>query len=119
METFLYYGNMLHSLRGHDGNKRPPARLERTVTRVAKDRGVTKSEVICSALTALEDESRAAHARPTPYAAMKHLIGCASGGPPHDLSVETGTKRDPGRCRPSGGEAASAAIARLVGPAQN
>ena len=55
-------------------------RLERTVTRVAKDRGVTRSEGICSALTALEDESRAAHARPTPYVAMKHLIGCAYGG---------------------------------------
>lgn len=70
---------------------RLPARLERMVARVAKERGATKSEVICSALTALEDESRAAHARPTPYAAMKHLIGCASGGPP-DLSVETGKK---------------------------
>ena len=70
---------------------RLPPRLERMVARVAKERGATKSEVICSALTALEDESRVAHTRPTPYAAMKHLIGCASGGPP-DLSVETGKK---------------------------
>lgn len=70
---------------------RLPARLERMVARVAKERGATKSEVICSALTALEDEDRAAHARPTPYAAMKHLIGCASGGP-LDLSENTGKK---------------------------
>ena len=70
---------------------RLPARLERLVSRVAKERGTTKSEVICSALTVLEDESRTAHTCPTPYAAMKHLIGCASGGP-SDLSVETGKK---------------------------
>ena len=70
---------------------RLPARLERMVARVAKERGATKSEVICSALTALEHESRAAHTRPTPYAAMKHLIGCASGGP-CDLSMETGKR---------------------------
>jgi len=70
---------------------RLPARLERLVARVAKERGATKSEVICSALSALEQERRAAHIRPTPYAAMKHLIGCASGGP-SDLSTETGKK---------------------------
>ena len=70
---------------------RLPARLERLVSRVAKERGVTKSEVIRSVLTVLEHEDRAAHARPTPYEAMKHLIGCASGGPP-DLSAETGKK---------------------------
>jgi hypothetical protein len=70
---------------------RLPARLERLVARVAKERGATKSEVICSALTALEHERCVAHTRPTPYAAMKHLIGCTSGGPP-DLSVETGKK---------------------------
>ena len=70
---------------------RLPARLERLVSRVAKERGATKSEVIRSALTALEHEGRAASMRPTPYEAMKHLIGCASGGPP-DLSEKTGKK---------------------------
>ena len=70
---------------------RLPARLERLVSRVAKERGATKSEVICSALTSLEQEGRAARTCPTPYQAMKHLIGCASGGP-SDLSVETGKK---------------------------
>ncbi len=70
---------------------RLPARLERLVARVAKERGATKSEVIRSVLTVLEHDNRARHARPTPYEAMKHLIGCASGGPP-DLSEETGKK---------------------------
>ena len=56
---------------------RLPARLERLVSRVAKERGSTKSEVIRSVLTVLEHEDRAAHARPTPYEAMKHLIGCS------------------------------------------
>jgi hypothetical protein len=70
---------------------RLPARLERLISRVAKERGTTKSEVICSALTALEHEGRTALTRLTPYQAMKHLIGCASGGA-SDLSVETGKK---------------------------
>jgi len=70
---------------------RLPARFERLVSRVAKERGTTKSEVICSALCALEQERGTAHTRLTPYAAMKHLIGCASGGSP-DLSAETGKK---------------------------
>ena len=35
---------------------RLPARLQRMVARGAKERGVTKSEVICSALTTLEHE---------------------------------------------------------------
>ena len=73
------------------GSVRLPARLERLVSRVAKERGATKSEVICSALSALEQERGTAHTRLTPYAAVKHLIGCASGGPT-DLSAETGKK---------------------------
>ena len=72
-------------------NVRLPARLERLVSRMAKERRATKSEVIRSALTVIERDDHAAHARPTPYEAMKHLTGCASGGPP-DLSEETGKK---------------------------
>ncbi|MEK6633092.1 MAG: hypothetical protein AABY94_07225 [Nitrospirota bacterium] len=70
---------------------RLPAQLERLVSRVAKERGETKSEVIRSVLTLLEHESRAAHVCETPYQAMKHLIGCVSGGP-SDLSADTGKK---------------------------
>ena len=70
---------------------RLPARLERLVARVAKQRGETKSEVIRSVLTALEKGGLPPLARSTPYDAMKHLLGCASGGPP-DLSAQTGKK---------------------------
>lgn len=70
---------------------RLPARLERLVTRLGKRRGETKSEVIRSAIVSLEKEGHAPPARATPYEAMKHLIGCASGGPP-DLSIRTGEK---------------------------
>lgn len=70
---------------------RLPAQLERLVSRVAKERGETKSEVIRGVLTLLEQEGRMAHARPTSYEAMKHLIGCASGGS-SDFSADTGKK---------------------------
>lgn len=70
---------------------RLPVRLERLVARVAKQRGETKSEVIRSLVAALEKEDQTSQARPTPYDAMKHLIGCALGGPP-DLSTKTGEK---------------------------
>ena len=70
---------------------RLPARLERLVSRVAKERGATKSEVIRNVLTILEKEDQKAQAGATPYHAMKHLIGCASGSP-SDLSAETGKK---------------------------
>jgi hypothetical protein len=70
---------------------RVPARLERLVARVARQRGATKSEVIRSVIVALERGDRALYGRPAPYDAMKHLIGCASGGPP-DLSTKTGEK---------------------------
>jgi len=70
---------------------RLPARLERLVARVARQRGATKSEVIRSLVAALEKEDQTRQARPAPYDAMKHLIGCASGGPP-DLSTKTGEK---------------------------
>jgi hypothetical protein len=70
---------------------RLPARLERLVSRVAKERGTTKSEVIRNVLTVLEKEDQEVRGGATPYQAMKHLIGCASGGP-SDLSKDTGKK---------------------------
>jgi Arc/MetJ-type ribon-helix-helix transcriptional regulator len=70
---------------------RLPARLERLISRVAKERGATKSEVIRNVLTVLEKEDQKVRRGATPYQAMKHLIGCASGGP-SDLSTETGKK---------------------------
>jgi hypothetical protein len=70
---------------------RLPARLERLVSRVAKERGTTKPEVVRNVLAILEKEDQQAPGSATPYQAMKHLIGCASGGP-SDLSGETGKK---------------------------
>jgi len=70
---------------------RLPARLERLVSRVAKERGATQSEVIRNVLTILEKEDQKARGGATPCQAMKHLIGCASGSP-SDLSMETGKK---------------------------
>jgi hypothetical protein len=70
---------------------RLPARLERLLSRIAKERGATKSEVIRNVLTVLEKDDQKVRGGATPYQAMKHLIGCASGGP-SDLSTETGKK---------------------------
>ena len=70
---------------------RLPAKLERLVTRVARRKGQTKSEVVRMAILALEANERKEQKGPRAYEAMKHLIGCASGGPP-DLSVKTGQK---------------------------
>ncbi len=70
---------------------RLPAQLERVVVRVAKRRGQSRSEVIRSAIVALEQEEQSSQRVKTPYEAMKHLLGCASGGPP-DLSERSGAK---------------------------
>lgn len=70
---------------------RLPTQLERVVVRVAKRRGQSKSEVIRSAIVALEKETQAHPTALTPYEAMKHLLGCVSGGPP-GLSLKTGDK---------------------------
>lgn len=70
---------------------RLPARLERLLSRIAKERGATKSEVIRNVLSVLEKDDQKVRGGATPYQAMKHLIGCASGGP-SDLSTETGKK---------------------------
>jgi Arc/MetJ-type ribon-helix-helix transcriptional regulator len=68
---------------------RLPVQLERVVVRVAKRRGESRSEVIRSAIVALERDEQATQRVKTPYEAMKHLLGCASGGP-SDLSEKPG-----------------------------
>ncbi|MDE3226595.1 MAG: ribbon-helix-helix protein, CopG family [Nitrospirota bacterium] len=63
--------------------------LDYLVSRLAKRRKQSKSEVIRSALaTLMGDEASSAQQR-TPYQAMKHLLGCVKNGPP-DLSQQTG-----------------------------
>ena len=65
------------------------ARTEGLVRRLARKTGRTKSQVIRDAIARLasadKEESR------TPFDTIKHLVGCAAGGPP-DLSERTGEK---------------------------
>ena len=65
--------------------------LERLVTRLARKRKQTKSEIIRSALSGLAQEDSQQQRGASPYEAMRHLIGCASGGP-DNLSQKTGEK---------------------------
>jgi hypothetical protein len=65
--------------------------IEALVSRLAKQRGQTKSEVIREALMTLVREKGALGHPKTPYEAMVPFLGCASGGPP-DLSERTGRK---------------------------
>ncbi len=64
-------------------------RLEALISQLAKRRGQTKSEVIRSAIEQLEQQEHVEQR--SPYEAMQHLLGCATGGPP-DLSMDTGRK---------------------------
>lgn len=68
------------------------ARTERLINRLSRRSGRTKSQVIRDAIARLAEEEEAPREpAKTPYEAMKHLIGIASGGP-RDLSVRTGEK---------------------------
>jgi predicted transcriptional regulator len=64
---------------------------ESLIKRLAKKTGRTKSQVIRDAIRALVRSEAATGERGTPYEAIAHLIGCASGGP-KDLSERTGEK---------------------------
>jgi metal-responsive CopG/Arc/MetJ family transcriptional regulator len=64
--------------------------MEGLVNRLAKQRGITKSELIREALRRIADENQEKKPR-RPYDAISHLIGCAHGGPP-TLSEQTGQK---------------------------
>jgi len=65
--------------------------LEQLVRRLARKRKQTKSEVIRQALMILAEHDTTSNPLPTPYEAMKHLLGCAEEGPP-DLSTRSGEK---------------------------
>jgi hypothetical protein len=66
-------------------------KTESMVSRLARQRGGTKSEIIREGLKALARAEAGAEARISPYEAISHLIGCAAGGP-KDLSERTGEK---------------------------
>lgn len=67
------------------------AKTESIVTRLARKRGQTKSEVIRAALVALAETEERSKPRGTLYDSISHLIGSVKGGPP-DLSERTGKK---------------------------
>jgi hypothetical protein len=67
------------------------AKTEALLNRLAKKTGLTKSQVIRDAIRAFAAPGNRANAEKGPYETIKHLIGCASGGPP-DLSERTGEK---------------------------
>ena len=65
-------------------------KTEEIVTRLARKKGRTKSEVIRQAIRVLA-EGQEGKKPSRPYDAISHLIGCARGGP-RDLSEQTGIK---------------------------
>ncbi len=67
------------------------AQTEALLNRLVRKGRRTKSQVIREAITALANAEAAADTAKSPYEAIAHLIGCASGGPP-DLSERTGEK---------------------------
>ncbi len=68
------------------------ASTEACLLRLARRKGLSKSELVREAvhILAQEEESRAAR-RPRPYEAIAHLIGSVRGGPPN-LSERTGVR---------------------------
>ena len=64
-------------------------KTEELVTRLARKKGRTKSEVIRQAIRVLAEGQDAGKKPLRPYDAIAHLIGCAPGGP-RDLSEQTG-----------------------------
>jgi hypothetical protein len=71
-------------------NVRIDAETEALVERIARERGVTKSEIVRQALAALREQETKAKGR-TPYELMAHLIGTwDSGG--MNLSERTGER---------------------------
>ena len=67
------------------------SKTESVVNRLAKSRRQSKSDVIRDAIGVLAEREKGAATRKRPYDLVKHLIGCAKGGP-RDLSTRTGDR---------------------------
>mgnify|MGYP001214700906 FL=1 len=67
------------------------SKTESVVNRLAKNRRQSKSEVIRDAIGVLAEREKEAPTRKRPYDLVKHLIGCAKGGP-GNLSTRTGDR---------------------------
>lgn len=66
-------------------------KVRRAIERIARERAVTKSDVVRAALAQLAEAESNANANEPPQLARSRAVGCASGGPP-DLSERTGAK---------------------------
>lgn len=66
-------------------------KTEGLVSRLARRRGQTKSEVIREAIKLLAGKEDGGKKPVHPYDTIAHLIGCAHGGP-CDLSEQTGQR---------------------------
>ena len=67
-------------------------KTEAWLTRLARQRSLSKSEMVRESLIFLtRQEQQAAKKGRRPYDQMEHLIGCVEGGP-DDLSTRTGKR---------------------------
>lgn len=62
---------------------------ERLLSRLARKKGLTKSQVVREAIGSLAKRTEEAENGRRPYDLVEDLIGCVKGGPA-DLSVKTG-----------------------------
>jgi len=63
---------------------------ERLLDQLARENGVSKSQVIRDAVRLAARKARTTGRAPRPYDAFRRIIGSVKGGPP-DLSERTGT----------------------------
>ncbi len=68
---------------------RVDSETERLLSRLARKKGLTKSQVVREAIGSLAKWSQEGENGRRPYDIIEDLIGCVKGGPP-DLSVKTG-----------------------------
>jgi hypothetical protein len=68
---------------------RVDSETERLLLRLARKKGLTKSQVVREAIGSLAKWSQEAEKGQRPYDIIEDLIGCVKGGP-IDLSVKTG-----------------------------
>jgi hypothetical protein len=67
------------------------AKTESLISRLARKRRQTKSEVIRDAIGVLANQEDKGAEKARPYDLVAHLIGCVKGGP-RNLSVDAGKK---------------------------
>jgi hypothetical protein len=66
-------------------------RTEKTLTRLARQKSRTKSEIIRDAIESYAEREHKSGQQGSAYETIQDLVGCVSGGP-KDLSLDTGQK---------------------------